>query len=289
MEIGSDNAKHFIADLWRTLESEACPEKINLVGWYRRHIISRGVPQGTAEEAAIRLERTLHEEVERRSRDWELSGVPRPLSVTDAGGTYVTWRHAQYEPLTGLKPLEARFVEIANWINSLTPRGFLLPCVAVLKSMGASKIFVTDEPGDQGVDIIARLGTGPLRSAALFVQVKTHSSPNSHIGRDGLLLEYGKFLAMPHTSKYQHYREALELDRSVDGTCYCYMFMTNQGFAIPTRQIAANLGILLRSRIQIAHWLVETTTIESLKQIQAVIGLDLKANLAINLAEKINL
>lgn len=166
-------------------------------------------------------------------------------------------------------------------MGGLSSRGFLFPCIAVLKALGAEKIFITDGPRDQGIDIIARLEGGPLQSVALFVQVKTTKSV---ISRDTLLMEYAKYLALPHTKKYQLYRKALGLDSSVDGAAYCYMVMTNQGFARSSREIAAHLGILLRSRIQIAYWLVQKTTLDSLRAIESELGTDLPADLGRNLA-----
>jgi len=157
-----------------------------------------------------------------------------------------------------------------------------VPCVLYLRTIGATRIFVTDGPNDEGVDIIALVGRGGLQSTALFCQVKTLTTGS--ISRSNLLAEYGKFLALPHTKKYHHYRDALGLDRSIDGTSYCYAFITNQGFAIPARRIAASLGVLLRSRIQIAHWLTEHLTLAEMVQAQATIGkeppIDLYKNLA---------
>ena len=173
---------------------------------------------------------------------------------------------------------------MSQWLGTLTPRGFLLPCVLFLKTLGASRVFVTDGPNDEGVDIIGRIGEGALQSTTLFCQVKTQ---NAHVGREQLLTEYGKYLALPHTKKYQRYREALGLDQSVDGSSYLYVFMTNQGFAIPSRQIARSLGILLRSRIQIAHWLSQHMTVAELVDVQRVIGVEPVADVTRNLADLI--
>ena len=285
MDIGTEDAKQFVAELWRSLERSDCPTKLNVVRRFRDYIVSKYlIPQAIAEEEARKLQRSLLTEIERRATDWELSGVPRPVASVESEDFFVTWSHRRYQDLTGLTALPVEFAGVTEWLSTLSPRGFLVPCVIFLRTLGASRIFVTDGPNDEGVDIIARIGQGGLKSTALFCQVKTHGK---HIGKDHLLLEYGKYLALPHTEKYQRYREALEVDRSVDGSSYIYVFMTNQGFAIPARQIARSLGILIRSRIQIAHSLIQYTTVDGLREVSEAIGREPPADISKNLADSI--
>lgn len=287
MSIGGRQIQEFVTALWRSVETSACPETLNVIRQFREHLTNTNQEPdpNRAEEIAHEQKRAICMEIEKRCADWESSGLPRPLSaILDSETTFITWRHPDFENQTGLRPLPGRFAEVSEWVRSLSSQEFLLPCVLVLKSLGASRIFITDGPGDEGVDIIARVGQGAMQSTALFCQVKTHGD---HIGRDMMLAEYAKFLALPHTPKYGSYRAALELDSSVDGSSYAYVFMTNQGFARPAREIARCLGILLRSRIQIVNWLVESYPTASLLALQGRLSGALTADLQLNVADLI--
>lgn len=285
MRVTSDTAKEFITLMWRRIQMVDCPPTINVAGDFVRHLTRElGINAVEAEDCLQRLRPTLTTELERRSADWEAAGVPRPAFPSDLEDTYITWKHSKYQDLTGMTPLPFGFAPVSGWLDSLSSQRFLLACAAILKTMGATHIFVTDCPQDEGIDLIARVGEGALASTAIFVQAKCASSP---ISRDTVLMEYAKYLAMPHTEKYRQYRQALGLDKSVDGVCYCYIIMSNHSFAMRARTISARLGILLRSRAQICYWLTQHTDLEGLKHLELTIGNEIVPDLNRNLASLI--
>ena len=60
MDFSTDDAKKFVAELWRGFEKIDCPEKFNVVRVFRDHLAdAHGVSVNIAEEAARRLQRTL--------------------------------------------------------------------------------------------------------------------------------------------------------------------------------------------------------------------------------------
>lgn len=128
MEVTSDHAKTFVRTLWPNFESAVCPAKINLAEHFRDYIKKEfSVDDAIAEDAGIRLKRTVIGEVEFRCREWEVAGVPRPVCWADAGDTYITWKNERYKTLTGRERLPPGFAEIMVGWEVSHQEGFCFP------------------------------------------------------------------------------------------------------------------------------------------------------------------
>ena len=67
---------------------------------------------------------------------------------------YICWFHHKFEEETGFEGLPTTFSWVLEWLDNLSPREFLIPCAMYLKLLGASKIFITDSSGDEGIDCL---------------------------------------------------------------------------------------------------------------------------------------
>jgi hypothetical protein len=206
--------------------------------------------------------------------------------VTDRKGLLAGWVHDRHLDLTGYPPVSEEFIEIYHWLSSLNEREFLLPVVCFLKLVGCDAIFVTDGTGDEGIDCLGRIGVGPLRSIVLFVQAK---SKIDHVPRDLVLQEYGKYAALPRTPKFHSYLEALGVERSMDGAAFNYVIIASNEFQASAQQVSARLGVLLRSRRQLAYFLSQQTSLANLKALHARSLIPPRPDLSTNLAPLIEL
>lgn len=262
-----------------------CPTRINLLTSFKGYINSKIADTIKSEELAIKWLPDLTKKLDSRLFDWNSLGIPYPFWPSDENKELMlTWRHPKYEELTGYKPLNDNFINIINWIEKLNAREFLIVCAVLMKGLGASKIFITDGPSDGGIDLIARIEQSPFNSIVFFVQAKTVQDKTKQISRDTILMEYGKYLSMPHEEVYQKYRRALDVDRSSDGASYCYAVISNTEFHNSAKDISSKIGILLRSKIQTAYFLshiVQATDLDRIKMdLKNYLGVDLTLNLS---------
>lgn len=261
-----------------------CPTKINLRTMLKDYLFGQEMSLIKSEDLASRLMPDLIRRILERLDLWANLGVPFPCFQSDEKEElFVTWRHQKYEELTGYPAISENFISILEWVQSLSAREFLLPCAIYLKMLGAKKIFITDGPRDGGIDLIAKIEKSPFNSVSFFVQAKT----GSRITRDAVLMEYGKYLSLPHEDIYQRYRRALEVDRSGDGASFCYAIFANCEFQNGAKEISSKLGVLLRSKIQIAYFLSQRFDGEVLKKAKDGSELNLKADLSLNISEKL--
>jgi len=282
---GQDAVRRFLYEqLFPDVLNPRCGTLVNIERSFRDFLLRNGAPATLADEYAIRWKTNLVSRVDSELKDWEHLGLPRPIEVSDVSDTYVTWRHPKFHDLTGRRPLPGEFAGINEWIRKSSGREFLFVAACFLRIVGANPIFVTDTSGDRGVDLVGRIQDGPLRSIALFVQAKTS---NNRIPGDRVLLEYAKFMASARSERYNQYREALRCNVSPDGVGVAYVFIANNEFKDSARKAAAELGVILRSRRQIAFWLAKRTSLEQLKLARDLIGGELKADLTNNIAPKL--
>lgn len=232
--------------------SRSCPRAISLASSFRKHLESAGMPNSVADERQERWRSTLLYQLEERLSDFERLGIPRPLDFLDDEETLVTWTHPRYEELTGLHPVHSGFVDAYELVGSLDAKMFLVLVTYLLYDAGADPIYITDSPGDEGVDCLGRIASGPLRSLCIIVQAKTSKSV---ISMGNVLAEFGKYVGLPHSEQFRRYMSALGLPNSLDGGACCYMLVANNEFHPKARAIAGRLGILLRSRSQLSQWL----------------------------------
>ncbi|GEM_PF-2075251 len=263
---GKEEVQKFVfGNLFGHVSRVDCPPTLNVQRAFRDHLASQLRAKLMADELAEKWRLNLLQLIERQLvENWDGLGVPRPMALLNDEETLVTWTHPKFSELSGLDPLRNEFFAIMDWLNGLSSQEFLIPCVCLLALIGADPIFVTEGSGDGGVDCIGKIERGPLRSLCLFVQAKTSSS---RITRDRLLMEYGKYQMLPHLDRYKLYRENLGLNSSSDGASLMYMLVSNNEFDAPARSVASNLGVLLRSRTQLAYWLWACTSREVLEKL----------------------
>lgn len=255
---------------------------VNVERLFRSYLSGKGDLDTECDEVAEKYILDVKRKIELKVSEIEILGLPRVLcQIDDSPSHYMCWYHPKYEDDTGLTMMPEDFNHIVNWIDSLDPREFLIPCAMFLKLAGATKIYITDSSGDQGIDCIGLIDEGVLKSTALYVQSKT--SEKNDITRDTVLMEYGKYLSLPHTAKFHDYRRALGIDKSVNGCTSMYIFLANKEFKPPAREVSTNLGVLLRSRVQLAYWLAMHYGIERCQEIFNSLKSDLSASLTRNI------
>lgn len=225
------------------------PKAINVLAQFATYLVNEGTPQIVAEERAEEWRRLLIDRITRELVHWEKVGTSRPAWFAEDGQTLLTWSHPRFVERTGFPSANLLYFEALEWIRALNGKAFLIPCAVFLRSMGADPIYITDGPGDEGIDLIGMVNGGALHSTTVFVQAKSGGGPMS---RDAMLLEYGKYKHLFRTTKYNEYRRALPENPS--GRSFVYAIAARAGFLHAAQEIGARLGILLRSDIQLAQY-----------------------------------
>ena len=272
--------------LFTKILNQGCPRTLNIQRSFRDHLALKEHLEDSADELSEKWHQNLLYRIEQNlSEAWDGLGVPRPIALLDNDNTtLVTWSHPRYSTLTGLGPLPEEFIAIVNWLQSLDPREFLIPCACLLSLIGAEHIYITEGTGDGGIDCIGKIENGPLRSLCLFVQAKTS---NSGVKREILLTEYGKFKMLPFLRPYQQYLEKLQVENSFDGMGISFLIVSNNEFLPGARSAASTLGIILRSRKQLAYWLSTKASLAELEKLLKELHKYVQRDASINLAPHI--
>lgn len=238
----------------------------------------------SAEEEAAKQADIIRRRLDQILQEWQLLGIPRPLGYAENDEIILTWRHSRFEVITGYRPISQDFVQIYRWISTLSPRQFLFVAVVFLKLLNCDPIFVTDGPHDEGIDCIGRISQGPLRSVIVLIQAKTKENVSRQFDPDTLYQEYGKYSMLQYTDKYREYLNALGCDQLRDGSGFIYMILSNLEFKPETQEIAKKLGVLLRSRRQLAFFLSRCFGVQELKDLQRSNRIPDRPDLATNFA-----
>ena len=175
MTPASANRSFLNAKLVPQVVSPTAPGKLNLLDAFTAHIREEeGWGPIRASEFANDQFDQMCEFLERHLRDWDSQGVPRPLAQTDQDHVFVAWPHEQFLRYSGLSErIDANFCELFEYIQSLNGRSFLVICALWLKCIGFRRILICDSGGDEGVDVLAVLEQGGLRSLIAVIQAKT--------------------------------------------------------------------------------------------------------------------
>ena len=260
--------------------STSAPRAINLFDEFRVYIKNVGFGEIRSAEVANSQFDALTDYLERQLADWDAQGVPRPLTRTDQEHIFLVWSHEHFLRYSGLDDaIDENFCDLFRYVQTLNGRQFLILCALWLKALGFRKIYICDSRGDEGVDVLGLLEDGGLRSLVAVVQAKTS---NDAIGRGLVLGEYGKYMMLPHTEKYIQYRRTLEIDSRIEGVAWNYMIVANQTFNWAARQVAAKLGILLRSIHQVTYILakqyLKVQIEEEIERLESSLRADLTTN-----------
>lgn len=269
------------------------PTKINIAKLFQQHFKSR-LSLLEIGELIDRYSYCMVEEAYNILKRWDKLGIPCPFSrLADAGGDikrdsgnldtlFVTWKHPKFVELTGRQPLEENFFQVLEWIKKLCPKSFLIVPALYLKIIGATRIYITDGPNDGGVDVIGIIEKKSLNSMVFFVQAKT----GTIINRETVLTDYGKYLSLLHQPIYQKYRKMLGITNSMDGACYCYSYAANCDLDTKVEELSRDIGILLRSSIQLSYMISLRYTLNDLKKYRKF--LEIKQNMDFNYASVID-
>ena len=236
---------------------------------------------------AERQERLLNRRLLDVVEEWSRLGIPCPIGWSEDSDLWLTWRHPKYVELTGQLGLHRKYIFSLNWLSTLNAREYLLPGVLFLKILGCDPIYVTDGPNDEGIDCIGRIAEGPLRSTIVFLQVKTRQGNQNRMGRDVVLQEYGKYLMLAKTTKYRDYLDALKFDEIRDGSANLFLMVSNVEFDPRGTEIARDLGVILRSRRQIAYFLSMHFTMRGLVDAKRKVKIPSTPDLSTNLSTEL--
>ena len=265
------------------------PATVNVLNSFATFLVRRGTDELRADEIAEKQENLIGRVLMDVTEEWDALGIPSPIGCSEDKNIWLTWRHPKYLQLTGRWPLKQKYIRVLNWLSSLDARGYLLPGVLFLKILRCNPIFVTDGPNDEGVDCIGRIADGPLRSVVVFLQVKTRQGSQGRMGRDIILQEYGKYLILEKTRKYRDYLNALRFDEIRDGSTNIYMIISNVEFDPRGRQIAKDLGVVVRSRRQMAQFLSTHFTMKGLADARRKVAIPDTPDLRTNIAPELSL
>ena len=108
------------------------------------------------------------------------------------------------------------------------------------------------------------------------------------MGRDVILQEYGKYLILGRTRKYREYLDALRFNEIKDGSTNVYFMMSNVEFNPRGREIAKDLGVVVRSKRQIAYLLSQYFTMKGLVDAKRHVVIPESPDLRTNLAPRLN-
>lgn len=233
------------------------PITINVSQQFASFLADNGFQQYRAEEEAEKQRALLIRRLNEMLDEWKALGVRMPLGFSEDQNILLTWRHPKSSDIIGDDLLSSKYIEIFNWLPQLNARQYLLVGALFLKILRCDPIFVTDGPNDGGIDCIGRVCESPLRSLIVFVQVKTRQGDRNPIGKDLVLQEFGKYKSLPKMRKYHDYLNALGFERMRDGCASVFVMMSNVEFAVESQILGRNLGMLLRSKRQIAHFLAD--------------------------------
>lgn len=227
-----------------------CPPRIKISEHFIAFLIANKVEETVAVDIAANQERLLVDEIQRQIDRWRQQGVTPPFSrISDDDDALVTWQHKNFEAYTGAPPLDRNFFSIYSWLGGLKEKDFHLPCLCYLKALGCDPIYFTDGKGDEGIDYIGLIKSGPMQSTAIFVQAK---SSLGSFGTGEVLQEYAKYSGLPRTEKYCQYLNALGIPQSNSGAAYIYIIVSNGDIRHGAVNFSYKVGALLRSRRQLA-------------------------------------
>jgi hypothetical protein len=255
--------------LWDSVFQGGVADRFSARSEFSVFLKARGFAQIIAEEFAESNIGLLLTKVLKVCGEWEALGIPSPLHVVDQEGTMVTWKHPNYETISGRTRLSEGFCDVWQWVKGCRDREFLFCCAAYLFQLGCSRIYVTDTTGDAGLDLIGIHEGGPFRGMCFAVQAKTAAI---EVGKESLFSDYTKFLLLRYNIKWDEYQRATGIDKACDGVGLVYIFASNQEFNPAIVQAARDLPIMLRSGRQIAHDLAKRADLKRWMAVRDQVG-----------------
>lgn len=233
--------------------SMTAPRAIELEQSFVRFLMRCGIQELSAAELYERHAQNVHRQAGLAAEGWQELGQHRPYArLMDEPGTLACWRNPAFEELTGFTPIPGDVASAYDWMRRNAGTAFLLPALCYLRAIGCDRIFLTDGTGDEGIDCIGRMGAGPFRSLAIFVQAK---SSMSFVGGDQFSAMHARFAGLPSTRMFRQYLDALQIPQSTEGAGLLFAVAAQGRFKESATQLAWKSGALLRSGRSIAQTL----------------------------------
>jgi hypothetical protein len=275
--------------IWDQLDpmllSSDCPPLINIEVRFASFLrASKNIKQLPAQNLAEKWKSDLLRKVQNYLDDWTIQRGHEPAApYAESVNELITWRNPRFEEITGRKPIHDNFVEVAEWLRSMNGKDFLFAAALCLKELGSTEIYITDSPGDGGIDLIGFCKEGPLSAFFFLVQAKTGGGKG--LSRDTVLQEYGKFKATMRSNESSQYNELFYRTAKVEGRALIYLFCTNMNATQASAQAARDLGIPVRPFRSLALSLCKFGTKSELSQRLVEIRQKLKRDLDYNIAQ----
>lgn len=265
--------------------SPASPRSLQLDRTFIDFLVRHGMVEIEAYELLERHRDHLTFRLTSTMEGWSEFGGSRPVALLpDDPNRLVFWSNPNFGQLTGFNPLSSAVVAAYDWMGRNAGNAFLLPALCYLRAIGCDRIFLTDSPGDEGVDCIGRIGGGGLRSTAVLVQVK---SSLEHVSGDQFSAMYARYASLPATSMFGRYFEALDVPRERFGSSRIFVVVAQGDFREGARQLAWKAGTLLRPGRMVAEVLGSFYPEGSLDALSERVELPVRANLERNLAPEL--
>ena len=240
-------------------------QAINTLSSFADFLKEKCFPPMISHEFAERNLGYLLSLIHERCEEWRNLGLRSPLHVLDQRGRLITWPHPKFEEISGREPLASGYCEILEKVRLAGAREFLGFVACYLYGIGCTRIFISDAPGDGGIDVIGTYTKGDLKNVCVFVQAKT-SSPDTQLDKGVLLTDYAKFLLLRKTQRWVDYCKSLGASTSISGMGTVFMFMSNVEYKAGLRDAAQGLEVLLRSGRQIADVLARLGNLQKVSE-----------------------
>jgi hypothetical protein len=215
-------------------------------------------------------------------------GLPSPIyQTTEDSAVFLSWFHQKYMEYSEVLPPNDNFLEILDWISKCDGNEFLLACSAYFSAIDCDKIYITDQPHDGGIDLIASNLKIPKIPIYFFAQAKTGT--NHHMSKEVFQQELGKYRSLKQKEQFIKYLSTVS--HNLNGYALSYVFLTNQEILENTIREANLSEAILLSRLQLAY----TISLRYSKQQIDRVGCEVKkssnsnlfkADLRLNIATK---
>lgn len=236
--------------IWDYVGQKHLPKLLNARNVFIEFLVQRGFAKFQSEEFAEKNIGRVLSEISEVSKEWQALGIPLPFFIKDQSGSIISWTHPKFEEISRREKISDEFYDVWNWVKEFDEKRLLFLNSVFLYSIGCEKIFITDSPGDCGVDILGCINKGPFKGVTFLVQAK---SAQSKVNKESLFSDYTKYLLLQRQGQWEKYLNAIDGEHSHDGIGIIFVFTSNLEFTENIKKAAMDLPIMLRSGKQLAY------------------------------------